>query len=174
MPAQFFLNTYAGNPLDRRSDLRVEADWQAARLQDPASQVIALWNGQPLLVERDGGLALAKLEPALAWELAKLDGQRLFLGLDGDAAVFAVDLEQEADPAEGPLQGRGKFVDLRFAGGQMPAGTPGSRRPPRRCSSGAAAIASAPPAASRPRSPRRAGSASAPPARPSTSRAPTR
>jgi NAD+ diphosphatase len=37
----------------------------------------------------------------------------LFLGLWRDVAVFAVDLDGVADPAEGPLEGLGRFEDLR-------------------------------------------------------------
>ena len=123
MPLPFFVNTYAGNPLDRRSDLRLEADWLAARREDPATRLIALWNGQPLLKDRDGGLELVKLKPEPGFRLAGAEENILFLGLDagldGEAAVFAIDLLGEADPTAGPLEGCGKFVDLRMAGGQM-------------------------------------------------------
>ncbi len=119
MALTFFVNTFAGNLLDRRSDLRLETDWLAERKLDPATTLVALWNGQPLLEDRDDGLALARLEPKLGFELAGSDETVLFLGLDGEDAVFAIDLVGEADPAAGPLEGRGKFQDLRFAGGQM-------------------------------------------------------
>ena len=123
MPLPFFVNTYAGNPLDRRSDLRLEADWLAARREDPSTRLIVLWNGQPLLKDRDGGLELVKLKPEPGFRLAGAEENILFLGLDagldGEAAVFAIDLLGEADPTAGPLEGCGKFVDLRMAGGQM-------------------------------------------------------
>ncbi len=119
MALTFFVNTYAGNPLDRRSDLRLQADWLAARRTDPSTTVVAVWNGQPLLEDREGGLALVRLEPKLAFELAGSDETVLFLGVDGEAAVFAVDLVGEADPTAGPLEGRGRFQDLRASGGQM-------------------------------------------------------
>ncbi len=119
MALSFFVNTYAGNPLDRRSDLRLQADWLAARRTDPSTTIVPLWNGQTLLEDRDGGLGLVRIEPRLGFELAGSDETVLFLGLDGEAAVYAIDLVGEADPAAGPLEGRGKFYDLRFAGGQM-------------------------------------------------------
>ena len=121
MALTFFVNTYAGNDLDRRSDLRLDAEWLAARRAEAATQVVALWNGQPLLKEREGGLELVRLEPEIGFRLAGADDNVLFLGVDGDTAVFAVDLPGDADPAAGPLQGRGKFTDLRMAGGQMTA-----------------------------------------------------
>ena len=123
MPLPFFVNTYAGNSLDRRSDLRLDADWLTARRDDPATWLIAFWNGQPLLRDHDGGLALVRLHPPLGFTLAGAEENILFLGLDVDAqvetAVFAVDVIDEADPTAGPLHGCGKFVDLRAAGGQM-------------------------------------------------------
>lgn len=119
MAVEFFVNTFAGATLDRRSDLRLDGDWLAARRADPESRAVALWNGQPLLEERAGALALVQLEPDLALTLAGSDENVLFLGLDGRAAVFAVDLAGEADPAAGPLEGRGRFMDLRMSGGRM-------------------------------------------------------
>ena len=119
MPLKFFVNTYAGNPLDRRSDLRLDADWLAARRGDAATRFMALWNGQPLLLDRDGGQELVQLESEAALKLAGGEENVLFMGLDGETAVFAIDLAGDADPTSGPLEGRGKFTDLRFAGGQM-------------------------------------------------------
>ena len=120
MALTFFVNTFAGNVLDRRSDLRLDADWLAARRDDPTTAVIALWNGQPLLRDREGGLELVRIEPDLGFHLAGAEDNILFLGVDGETAVFAIDLMGDADPTEGPLKGRGKPVDLRAAGGQMP------------------------------------------------------
>ena len=119
MALTFFVNTYAGSTLDRRSDLRLSADWLAARRGDASTTVVALWNGQPLLSDREGGLDLVRLDPGLGLHLAEDEDDILFMGVDGEAAVFAVDLAGEADPTAGPLEGRGKFVDLRMAGGQM-------------------------------------------------------
>ena len=126
MPLEFFVNTFAGGALDRRSDLRLETDWLAARREDPASRALALWNGQPLLVEHEGGLALVQLEAELALRLAGSDEHILFMGLDGETAVFAVDLMGDGDPTAGPLEGRGKFMDLRMSGGRMSAADAGA------------------------------------------------
>ena len=75
-----------------------------------------MWNGSPLL--KDG--ALVWLDGGFAKQLAARDEQLLFLGLDGDDAVFALDLEGDADPAAGPLEGRGAFGDLRAAAADLP------------------------------------------------------
>ena len=128
MPAvapRFFLNTYAGNPLDRRSDLRLDDVWLAEKRAHPATSVVPLWNGQPLTNEREGGLDMVRLEAEIAFALAPLPERQVFLGLDGEDAVFAVDLAGEGDPVEGPLAGRGKFMDLRFAGGLLSAADAG-------------------------------------------------
>jgi NAD+ diphosphatase len=119
MPLSFFVNTFAGGALDRRSDLRLDGEWLAARKEDPTSQVLALWNGQPLVQENAGGLQLVQLEAELGLKLAGSDENILFLGMDGETAVFAVDLAGEADPSKGPLEGRGRFHDLRMAGGRL-------------------------------------------------------
>jgi NAD+ diphosphatase len=126
MPVEFFVNTFAGGTLDRRSDLRLDDDWLAARRSDPASRVIALWNGQPLMLEQGGGLELALLEPDMALTLAGSDEHIVFLGLDEGAAVFAVDLLGDADPAAGALEGRGRFMDLRMSGGRLSAADAGA------------------------------------------------
>jgi NAD+ diphosphatase len=47
------------------------------------------------------------------------------MGLWKDTAVFALDLEGGTDPAEGVLQGLGRFVDLRGVALQLPAADAG-------------------------------------------------
>jgi NAD+ diphosphatase len=116
MPLTAFYNTYAGNPLDRAGERRTDSDWIAARLADPRSQVLALLNGQPLALPRDGGgVGLSYISAALAKELAGGDEQLLFLGLRGDeVAVFAVDLEGAEHPSAGGLSSMGgAFEGLR-------------------------------------------------------------
>ena len=120
MSRPFITHVFAGNPLDRASDRRSDADWLAAKAAEPESRALALWNGAPLL--KDG--ALVWLPGGLA---TRLGGEEhlLFLGLDGDTALFALDLEGAADPAEGPLEGFGEFGDLRGAAARLPVGDTG-------------------------------------------------
>ncbi len=47
MPLTAFTNVFAGNPLDRASERRGDADWLAARLNDPQSLAIALRTAAP-------------------------------------------------------------------------------------------------------------------------------
>src|SRR5947209_6137611 len=114
MPLDAFMNTFAGNPLDRASDKRSDPAWIARHLASADSLALALWNGKPFVEPaKDAGHQIAYLPTKLASELSEGPERRLFLGLWKETAVFAVDFEGEADPAEGPLAGMGKFEDLR-------------------------------------------------------------
>jgi NAD+ diphosphatase len=121
MPLDAFRNTFAGNPLDRASGRRGEPAWIAARLADPASVALVVWNGQPLVETGPNGRPrLAYVLAAMAGELSGGPERLLFLGLWKDAAVFAVDLEGPSDPVEGPLEGLGRFEDLRGLAMDLP------------------------------------------------------
>jgi len=113
MPVRFAANTYAGSPLDRASERRVDRAWLQARMADPASQALAFWNGAPLVTTAEGGVRLVRLPADMAARVADTEQELLFLGTDGERAVFAVDLDGPADPAQGPLNGLGIFRGLR-------------------------------------------------------------
>ena len=122
MPLDAFMNTFAGNPLDRASDKRSDAEWIARHFASADSLALALWNGRPMVeTAEDGKTQIAYLPTKLAAELSEGPERRLFLGLWKGTAVFAIDLEGEADPAEGPLAGMGKFEDLRRIALTLPA-----------------------------------------------------
>jgi NAD+ diphosphatase len=122
MPLAAFTNTFAGNPLDRESYRRTDGEWIAARLDDPASLALALWNGRPLVeTSGEGGVQLAYLTAAMARDLDASAERRLFLGLWKETAVFALDFEGPEDPANGPLEGLGRFEDLRGIAQSLPA-----------------------------------------------------
>ncbi|HTI68072.1 MAG TPA: NAD(+) diphosphatase [Caulobacteraceae bacterium] len=106
-------NVFAGNPLDRASARRGDAAWLAAQVAEPAARAMALWNGEPLVEEREGSPRLAWLPMDLARRVAPGDEPLLFLGLDATAPVFAIDLDGAADPTAGPLEGLGAFAGLR-------------------------------------------------------------
>ena len=122
MPLDAFSNTFAGNPLDRASDKRSDPDWLATQLASDEALGVAIWNGQPFVEPaKDGGRQIAYLPAKLVAELAGGDERLLFLGLWQTSAVFAVDLEGAANPADGgPLQGLGKFEDLRAVALKLP------------------------------------------------------
>jgi NAD+ diphosphatase len=122
MALDIFLNTFAGNPLDRASERRGDAAWLERQLASGEARGLALWNGK-LLTERVGeGMTIAWLPGGLLDDLAAGSERLLFLGLDGGAPVFAVDLEGAADPGEASLQGRGAFIELRAVALDLPPG----------------------------------------------------
>ena len=122
MPLKSFLNTFAGNPLDRASDRRGDAAWLAEQLASSESLGIALWNGKPFVEKtKDGAHQIAYLPAKMVEELAGGSERLLFMGLWKETAVFALDIEGTTDPGLGPLQGLGEFKDLRQVAMQLPA-----------------------------------------------------
>jgi NAD+ diphosphatase len=122
MTLQAFTNTFAGNPLDRASDRRSDVEWVAGRLAAPDSLGVVLWNGKPLVEDaKDGGVQIAYVSARMVADLAGGSERLLFLGLWQGVAVFAVDMEGVADPADGPVQGLGRFEDLRMIALTLPA-----------------------------------------------------
>jgi NAD+ diphosphatase len=121
MPLSFFRNAFAGNPLDRSSYHRSDPDWIAARMADPQTRAIVLWNGDPLVDKAGEERRLARLPMDMVRPLAGDARHLLFLGLDGEQALFAADLDGEADPAQGPLKGFGHFHGLRDLVAHLPA-----------------------------------------------------
>ena len=113
MPTPPWTPAFSGNPLDRASDRRPDGAWLAQKLSEPTARAVALWNGDILIDEAGGITRLARPSPALMATVCPGDEPRLFLGLDGDAAVFAFDLDGPADPTAGPLAGLGRFAGLR-------------------------------------------------------------
>jgi NAD+ diphosphatase len=121
MPLDAFLNTFAGNPLDRASDRRANAEWLKAKQAEPDSLALVLWNGKPMVENRSGGgCQIAYVRADLACELSGGDERLLFMGLWKETAVFALDMEGQTDPADGPLQGLGRFEDLRAIALELP------------------------------------------------------
>jgi NAD+ diphosphatase len=124
MPLSTITNIFAGNPLDRASEKRIDSDWMSARLNHPDSLAVAIWNGRPLVEDAPAGkpaVRIAYLPIALARKVAAGDERVLFLGLWKDIAVFAIDLEGSVDPIDGPLSGFGRFEDLRAIALTLPA-----------------------------------------------------
>jgi NAD+ diphosphatase len=122
MPLTAFMNVFAGNPLDRASDRRLDENWVAARLAEPDSLSVVIWNGKPLVeTGKSAKVQIAYVTAGLAAELSGGPERLLFMGLWKGAAVFALDLDDPADPADGPLAGLGRFEDLRSIATDLPA-----------------------------------------------------
>lgn len=111
---------FAGNPLNRASEKRLEANWIESRLHDPSSLIFPMWRLEPFLLGPENSappIQLGLLKPGLIDALAPDGAPCIFLGLDGDRAVFALDISAANEPAkEGPLAGLGFFRDARAAG----------------------------------------------------------
>ncbi|HWA91208.1 MAG TPA: NAD(+) diphosphatase [Rhizomicrobium sp.] len=109
---------FTGNPLDRASEKRTDAQWLEARRRDPSSLILPMWRLQPFLI---GENELGLFRPGLCESLAAPDAPVVFLGLEGDRALFAVDVSAASDPAEsGPLAGFGAFREARAAAMALP------------------------------------------------------
>jgi NAD+ diphosphatase len=123
MPLSTIVNTFAGNPLDRASERRADATWIKDRLEDPDTLALAMWNGKPLVEDAPGdgnAVRIAYVSVPMVRELAASEERILFLGLWKETAVFAVDLDGSADPADGALRGLGRFEDLRGVALRLP------------------------------------------------------
>ncbi|WP_102225950.1 NAD(+) diphosphatase [Acidimangrovimonas sediminis] len=81
--------TFGGSGLDRAAHLRGDAGEEARLAADPAARVLPFWRMKPLLAG-DALTRLAPDHPALA--SAAEDALRIFLGLDENGPVFALDL----------------------------------------------------------------------------------
>ena len=86
---------------------------------------MVLWNGQPLVEDGENGPRIAYLRADMAQDLSGGPERMLFMGLWKETAVFALDIEGGTDPAEGPLQGLGRFEDLRGVALALPAADAG-------------------------------------------------
>lgn len=109
--------TFAGSPLDRAGDRRNDPDWLAEQEDNPEALALVLWDGRPLLEETATGPRLAWLALSHARDITD---NPLFLGLWKTAPVFAIGLEGAVDPADGPLRGMGRFVEMREAAAILP------------------------------------------------------
>jgi len=115
---------FTGNPLDRASDKRTDAEFLSARLRDPSSLVLPMWRLQAFILGPENAPApmeIGLLRPGLAEALAAPGAPCIFLGLEGGRAFFALDISAARDPAnEGPLAGLGHFRDMRAAAMLLP------------------------------------------------------
>ena len=111
---------FAGNPLNRASEKRIDANWIESKRNDPSSLILPMWRLEPFLLGAENSeppIKLGLLRPGITEPLAADGAPCVFLGLDGDQAVFALDVSQAADPTKvGPLAGLGYFRDARMAG----------------------------------------------------------
>ncbi len=110
---------FAGNPLNRASEKRTDPNWIESKRRDPSSLILPMWRLEPFLLgpeKSDPPIELGLLRPAIADSLAAAGAPCIFLGLDGNRAIFALDVTDAGDPANvGPLAGLGYFREARVA-----------------------------------------------------------
>ncbi len=114
---------FSGSPLDWASSRRADAAWLAARLADDSARLLPFLNLKPLI--------RLEPEPDLGWltrarlgEHLGADARVVFLGLDGEAARFALDLSSSpAAVAAEDFADVGKFIDVRSIAAQLEAGS---------------------------------------------------
>ncbi|HJL03037.1 MAG TPA: NAD(+) diphosphatase [Polyangiaceae bacterium LLY-WYZ-15_(1-7)] len=103
-------------PLDRAAHRRHDDAWLREALDRPETRLVPVWRSRNLVAE---GRPPTPLRPTVGEHPALLEagGAPVFLGLDGEVPVFAVDLSPVEDP--GALGLPGAFHDLRRAGAFM-------------------------------------------------------
>src|SRR5579871_6353269 len=110
---------FAGNPLNRASEKRTDANWIESKRRDPSSLVLPMWRLEPFLLgpeKNSPPIELGLIRSGIADLLASADAPCIFLGLDGDQAIFALDVSEANEPTKtGPLAGLGYFRDARMA-----------------------------------------------------------
>jgi len=110
---------FTGNPLNRASEKRTDQNWIESKRHDPSSLVLPVWRLEPFLLgpeKADPPLELGLVRPEVADSLAGAAAPCVFLGLDDDRAVFALDVSEAGNPAKGgALAGLGYFRDARVA-----------------------------------------------------------
>ena len=114
---------FSGNPLNRASEKRIDTNWIESKRRDASSLIFPMWRLQPFLLGSEKAappLDLCLVNPEIADSLGLDDAISVFLGLDGEQAVFALDISEIANPTKtGPLAGLGHFRDARMAGSMV-------------------------------------------------------
>lgn len=116
---------FSGSPLDRSSDKRTDDAWIQSQRRAGSSLILPLWRLEPFLLGAEGAIdpRLGLVGPELVEGLADAQAPCVFLGLDGERAVFALDISAAEDPVkQGPLAGLGHFRDARAAAQLVSAG----------------------------------------------------
>jgi NAD+ diphosphatase len=114
---------FSGNPLNRASEKRIDSNWIESKRRDASSLIFPMWRLQPFLLGSEKAappLAIGLVQPEIADAFGLDDAICIFLGLDGDRAMFALDISETSNPTKtGPLAGLGHFRDARVAGSMV-------------------------------------------------------
>jgi len=109
---------FSGSPLNRASEKRTDQNWIESKRRDPSSLVLPMRRLEPFLLGAENAvppIELGLVRTEIADSLASDDALCIFLGLDRDTAVFALDVSEGDDAQIGRLTGLGYFRDARVA-----------------------------------------------------------
>jgi NAD+ diphosphatase len=110
---------FGGSPLNRASEKRTDSNWIESKRHDPSSIVLPMWRLEPFILgsEKSGPpVELGLVRAGIVDSFTEAGALCIFLGLDGERAVFAMDIPGADDPATAaPLAGLGYFRDARVA-----------------------------------------------------------
>lgn len=116
---------YAGGALDRAAKLREDDDWLSAAFVSDAAVAVLIHNERNLvrgLSGREVTPRAATVPMAVVRERIATNGVPwVFLGLDGEAPVFGVELSGTGVEDDPGIREAGEFVDLRRVGALVPA-----------------------------------------------------
>ena len=107
-------NVFAGAFIDRLGHKRQDRSWLNNLIKSPDARFTPVWNHKCLV---DGDPPHITLLKRSAVNSLMYDNESIFLGMFGKYPVFTFSLI--ADKAK--LSGQGKFHELRYLGGVLPA-----------------------------------------------------
>lgn len=115
---------YSGCPLDRASNRRADPSWIAGLLGDVSTaRLIPVWRNH-CLVSGDPPMPVMAADPSRHATLHELSAP-VFLGLDGAAGIFAVDLSSLPEERALRAAGAERMLDVRRLVGRV---SPAKRR----------------------------------------------
>ena len=110
---------YSGCPLDRASNRRADPSWIAGLLGDVSTaRLIPVWRNH-CLVSGDPPMPVMAADPSRHATLRELSAP-VFLGLDGAAGIFAVDLSSLPEERALRAAGAERMLDVRRLVGRVP------------------------------------------------------
>jgi NAD+ diphosphatase len=116
-PSQVSL-MYSGCPLDRASNRRADPSWIAGLLGDVSTaRLIPVWRNH-CLVSGDPPMPVMAADPSRHATLRELSAP-VFLGLDGAAGIFAVDLSSLPEERALRAAGAERMLDVRRLVGRV-------------------------------------------------------
>ncbi|MGC2442129.1 NAD(+) diphosphatase [Candidatus Binatus sp.] len=114
---------FAGSALNRASEKRTDANWIESKRREPSSLTLPMWRLEPFILgsEKSGPpFELGLVRAEIVDSIAGAEAVCILLGLDGERAVFALDVSAAGDSANiGALAGLGYFRDARVAGSMV-------------------------------------------------------